>query len=58
MQDFITLKKCAFAKEFYTMLEIVMNNWEMFHGKYAKEQYLKFLSVDTSTAIVTKNIRL
>jgi hypothetical protein len=47
-------KKCAFAKEFYTMLEIVMNNWEMFYGKYAKEQYQKFLSVDTSTAIVTK----
>ena len=53
MQDHY-FKKCAFAKEFYTMLEIVMNNWEMFYGKYAKEQYQKFLSVDTSTAIVTK----
>jgi hypothetical protein len=31
-----------------------MNNWQMFYGKYAKEQYQKFLSVDTSTAIVTK----
>ncbi len=47
-------KKCDFAKEFYTLLELVMNNWQLFYGKYAKEQYQKFLSVDTSTAIVTK----
>ena len=47
-------KKCNFAKEFYTMLELVMNNWQLFYGKYASKEYQNWLSVDTSTAIVTK----
>jgi len=47
-------KKCDFAKEFYTMLELVMNNWQLFYGKYASKEYQNWLSVDTSTAIVTK----
>lgn len=32
-------KKCDFAKEFYTMLELVMNNWQLFYGKYASKEY-------------------
>lgn len=47
-------KKCAFAKEFYTWLELVMNNWELFYGKYAKDLYQKTLSVDLSASIVAK----
>jgi hypothetical protein len=47
-------KKCDFAKEFYTWLELVMNNWQLFYGKYAPKQYQNWLSVDTSTAIVAK----
>ena len=47
-------KKCDFAKEFYSMLELVMNNWQLFYGKYASKEYQNWLSVDTSTAIVTK----
>ena len=47
-------KKCDFAKDFYSWLELVMNNWEFFYGKYAKELYQKSLSVDLSAAIVAK----
>ena len=36
------------------MLELVMNNWQLFYGKYASKEYQNWLSVDTSTAIVTK----
>ena len=47
-------KKSDFAKEFYTWLELVMNNWELFYGQYAKELYQKRLSVDLSASIVAK----
>ena len=47
-------KKCDFAKDFYSWLELVMNNWQFFYGQYASKEYQNFLSVDTSTAIVTK----
>jgi hypothetical protein len=47
-------KKCDFAKDFYSWLELVMNNWQFFYGHYASKEYQNFLSVDTSTAIVTK----
>ena len=48
-------KKCEFAQEFYTWLELVVNNWETFY-----EQHLlassrpKHVSMDVCTAIVTK----
>lgn len=43
------------AHEFYYWLETVMNNWELFQGKYAGGKYFqKFCSVDVSAAIVTK----
>ena len=48
-------KKCEFAQEFYTWLELVVNNWETFY-----EQHLdgasrpKHVSIDVCAAIVTK----
>ena len=48
-------KQCNFAKEFYTWLELVVNNWETFY-----EQHLEpvnrptHVSIDVCAAIVTK----
>lgn len=48
-------KKCKFAQEFYTWLELVVNNWETFY-----EQHLQgnsrpdHMSIDVCAAIVTK----
>jgi hypothetical protein len=47
-------KKCDQCHEFFTWLEIVMNNWELFYGTHAKEYYPKLLSLDVSVAIVSK----
>ena len=48
-------KKCDFAQQFYTWLELVVNNWETFY----EQQLLassrpKHVSMDVCTAIVTK----
>lgn len=43
------------AHTFFKLLELVMNNWELFYGQYAGGKYFqKFPSVDVSAAIVTK----
>jgi hypothetical protein len=48
-------KKTDSAHTFYKWLELVMNNWELFHGQFAGGAYFqKFLSMDVSAAIVTK----
>lgn len=47
-------KKGNTAKEFYTLLEIVVNNWELFYSKYAKERYQKWCSIDLCAAIASK----
>jgi hypothetical protein len=47
-------KKGDTAKEFYTLLEIVVNNWALFYSKYAKENYQKWCSIDLCAAIVSK----
>ena len=47
-------KKGDKAKEFYTLLEIIVNNWELFYTKYAKEQYQKWCSIDLCAAIASK----
>jgi len=47
-------EKSDFALEFYTWLELVMQNWELFYGLYAKENYPGRVSVDVSAAIVAK----
>ena len=47
-------KKGDTAKEFYNLLEIVVNNWALFYTKYAPEQYQKWCSIDLCAAIVSK----
>jgi hypothetical protein len=48
-------KKSDLAHEFYTCLETVINNWELFQGQFAGGKYFqKECSVDVSSAIVTK----
>jgi hypothetical protein len=48
-------KKSEFAHEFYSWLETVMNNWELFQGQFAGGKYFqKDCSVDVSSAIVAK----
>lgn len=47
-------KKGDTAKEFYNLLEVIMNNWALFYTKYAPEKYQKWCSVDLSAAIASK----
>lgn len=47
-------EKSKLALEFYTWLELAIQNWELFYGTYAKEQYPGRLSVDVSAAVVAK----
>ena len=42
------------AKEFYKLLEIIINNWALFYGKYAAKEYQKWCSIDLSAAIASK----
>lgn len=52
---FYYFKKNDSSKLFFKWLELVMNNWELFHGQYAGGHYFqKFLSMDVSVAVVTK----
>lgn len=46
-------KKCEFAQEFYTWLELVINNWETFYEKFLESNARpKHVSIDVSCAIV------
>jgi hypothetical protein len=47
-------KKGDIAKEFYTLLEIIVNNWQLFYTEYAKENYQKWCSIDLCAAIASK----
>jgi hypothetical protein len=47
-------EKSELAHEFYQWLELVMNNWELFYGTYAKEHYPSRASIDVSAAVVAK----
>lgn len=47
-------KKGDTAKEFYNLLEVVVNNWALFYSKYASEEYQKWCSIDLCAAIVSK----
>ena len=51
---FYYFKKGNVAQEFFTMLELIMINWELFYGKYASVDYQKWCSVDVSCAIASK----
>lgn len=46
-------KKCNFAKEFYTWLELVINNWETFYERHLEPNSRpKHVSIDVCAAIV------
>lgn len=47
-------KKSNFAKEFYSWVELVSNNWELFYGNFAKKEYPKKQSMDLNFSIATK----
>jgi len=47
-------KKGKTAKEFYNLLEIIVNNWALFYSKYAPNEYQKWCSIDLSAAIASK----
>jgi len=47
-------KKGPVAKEFYNLLEIIVNNWALFYSKYAPNEYQKWCSIDVSVAIASK----
>ena len=47
-------KKGDTAKEFYNLLEIILNNWALFYSKYAPNEYQKWCSIDVSVAIASK----
>jgi hypothetical protein len=48
-------KKCNFAHEFYTWLELVINNWETFYEQHLiPESRPKQVSIDVCAAIVTR----
>lgn len=47
-------KKGDIAKEFYTLLEIAVNNWALFYSKYAPDEYQKWCSIDLCASIVSK----
>lgn len=47
-------KKGDVAKEFYNLVEVIVNNWELFYGKFAPEEYQKWCSMDVSCALASK----
>lgn len=47
-------KKCDKAKEFYSWIELISNNWELFYGNFCKDFYPKEPSMDVTCAIASK----
>jgi hypothetical protein len=47
-------KKGDVAKEFFNLVEIIINNWQLFYGKFASEEYQKWCSMDVSCALASK----
>ena len=47
-------KKSETAREFYKVLEFVVNNWEACYGKFSPNEYQNWVSMDVSTAIALK----
>ena len=47
-------KKSDKAHEFYKWVELVVNNWELFYGQYAKQFYPKHCTMDVTNSIVAK----
>lgn len=52
-------KKCDDTHTFFKLLELVMNNWELFYGQFAGGKYFqKFPSMDVSCAIAVKLLNI
>jgi hypothetical protein len=47
-------KKSELALEFYKMLELITNNWELFYGKFVPKKYPKQPSMDITASIAVK----
>lgn len=47
-------KKSELAYKFYYWLELIVNNWELFYGQYAPNEYPNRQSIDVSSAIAVK----
>ena len=47
-------KKGEFAKEFYSWVEVITNNWEMFYGHFVSEHYPERASMDITAALAAK----
>jgi hypothetical protein len=47
-------KKCDKSKEYYTWVELINNNWELFYGHFCKEYFPKQPSMDITCAIAAK----
>jgi hypothetical protein len=47
-------KKSDFAKEFYSWVEVITNNWEMFYGHFVSEHYPERASMDITAALAAK----
>jgi len=47
-------KKCDKSKEYYTWVELINNNWELFYGHFCKEYFPKTASMDVTCAIAAK----
>ena len=47
-------KKSPEAKAFFTMVEIILNNWHDFYLRYAPKNFQKFPSMDVTCAIAAK----
>jgi hypothetical protein len=47
-------KKGDFAKEFYSWIEVITNNWEMFYGHFVSEHYPDRASMDITAALAAK----
>lgn len=47
-------KKGSVAQQFFTLLEIIMQNWEQFYKKFAPNNFQRWCSLDVSIAIASK----
>jgi len=47
-------KKCDKCKEYYTWVELINNNWELFYGHFCKSYFPKTASMDITCAIAAK----
>jgi len=47
-------KKNDKCKEYYTWIELISNNWELFYGHFCKEYFPKMPSMDVTCAIAVK----